>query len=471
MAPRTLFQKIWDDHHVAELEGGRHLVAVDRHVLHEVTSPQAFAGLEKAGRAVRHPELTFATNDHIVSTDVARTDATVPGGETMIKAMRRNAHAHGIQLFDLGDVRQGIVHVIAPELAIALPGVTLACGDSHTSTVGALGALAWGIGTSEVEHILATQCAILTRPKTMRVTFSGTAPAFVGAKDFILALIARIGTAGATGYAVEYAGEAIAALSVEERMTVCNMSVEAGARMGLMAPDEKVFAYLQGRAYAPKGEAWNHALAYWRTLPSDPGATYDAQIAIDVSQLSPQVSWGTSPEQTIGVEDAIPHPDSFDDPVRRRAAERALDYIGLRPGERLAGLAVQKVFIGSCTNSRLADLRAAARIVAGRKVADGVRALVVPGSGTVRAAAEAEGLDRIFRDAGFEWRHAGCSMCAGLNADKVGAGERCIATSNRNFEGRQGPGARTHLASPVMAAAAAVTGRIADRRMLQELSS
>lgn len=471
MPARTLFEKIWDDHHVAELEGGRHLIAVDRHVLHEVSSPQAFSGLVKAGRTVRHPELTFATSDHIVSTEVGRTDATVPGGEAMIKAMRQNAREHGITMFDLGDERQGIVHVIAPELAIALPGTTLACGDSHTSTVGALGTLAWGIGTSEVEHILATQCAILTKPKTMRVTFTGKAPAFVGAKDFILALIARIGTAGATGYAVEYAGEAIAALSVEERMTVCNMSVEAGARMGLIAPDEKVYAYLEGRTYAPKGAAWDEAVAFWRTLPSDPGAVYDAEVMVDVSTLAPQVSWGTSPEQTISVEEAIPDPQTIADPVARKAVERALTYIGLKPGDRLAGLPVQKVFIGSCTNSRIDDLRAAAKIVAGRRVAEGVRALVVPGSGTVRAEAEREGLDRIFLEAGFEWREAGCSMCAGINADKVAPGERCIATSNRNFEGRQGPGSRTHLASPMMAAAAAVTGRIADRRTLQELTA
>jgi 3-isopropylmalate/(R)-2-methylmalate dehydratase large subunit len=471
MTARTLFEKIWSDHHVAELDGGRHLIAVDRHVVHEVSSPQAFSGLAKAGRPVRHPELTFATSDHLVSTEEDRTDATVPGGEAMIRAMRSNAREHGIALFDLGDERQGIVHVIAPELAIALPGTTLACGDSHTSTVGALGTLAWGVGTSEVEHILATQCAILTKPRTMRVTFTGKAPTFVGAKDFILALIARIGTAGATGYVVEYAGEAISALSVEERMTVCNMSVEAGARMGLMAPDEKVFAYLKGRAYAPVGSAWDEAVAAWRVLPSDSGAAYDAEVTIDVTGLAPQVSWGTSPEQTISVEDTIPDPENIADPVARKAAERALAYVGLKPGDRLAGLPVQKVFIGSCTNSRLDDLRAAARMVVGRRVAEGVRALVVPGSGAVRAAAEREGLDRIFRDAGFEWRQAGCSMCAGLNADKVGAGERCIATSNRNFEGRQGPGSRTHLASPIMAAAAAVTGRIPDRRALQDLDA
>lgn len=469
--PRTIFEKIWDQHLVADLGGGRHLVAVDRHLLHEVTSPQAFSGLEKAGRPVRNPELTFATSDHIVSTEIARTDHTVPGGETMIKAMRRNAQAHGVTLFDLGDVRQGIVHVIAPELGIALPGLTLACGDSHTSTVGALGTLAWGIGTSEVEHILATQCAILTRPRTMRVTFEGRPPPGVGAKDMILALIALIGTAGATGYAVEYAGEAISALSVEERMTICNMSVEAGARMGLMAPDDKVFDYIAGRLYAPKGAAWDLALAHWRTLPGDAGARFDAEISIPVDNLSPQVSWGTSPEQTIGVDEPIPDPAGIADPVRRQAAERALSYIGLRPGERLAGLPVQRVFIGSCTNSRLTDLRAAARVIAGRKVAQGVDALVVPGSGTVRAAAEAEGLDRIFIDAGFEWRRAGCSMCAGLNADKVAPGERCITTSNRNFEGRQGPGARTHLASPIMAAAAAVTGRIVDAGTLREMSA
>lgn len=470
MTLRTLFEKIWDDHHVTELDAGRHLIAIDRHVLQEVSSPQAFSGLSRAGRRVRHPDLTFATNDHIVSTEPGRTDATVPGGEAMIRSMRANARAHGITMFDLGDERQGIVHVIAPELGIALPGMTLVCGDSHTSTVGALGTLAWGVGTSEVEHVLATQCAILTRPKTMRVTFEGASPPFVGAKDLILALIARIGTSGATGYAVEYAGEAVAALSVEERMTICNMSVEAGARMGLMAPDEKVFAYLKGRPYAPKGAMWERAVTAWRRLPSDPGAAYDREVAIDASGLAPQVSWGTSPEQTISIDDRIPDPAAIADPVRREAAERALAYVGLRAGDSLAGLPIQKVFIGSCTNSRIDDLRAAARVLVGRRVADGVRALVVPGSGQVRAAAEREGLDRIFRDAGFEWREAGCSMCAGLNADKVAPGERCLSTSNRNFEGRQGPRSRTHLASPLMAAAAAVTGRIADRRALEALT-
>ena len=466
----TLFDKIWNEHVVAKLDESRHLIHVDRHILHELTSPVAFSGLKRFGRRVRNPELTFATNDHVVSTDVDRTDATVPGGEQLIAGMRRNSQEYGLTLFDLGDARQGIVHVISPELGIALPGLTLACGDSHTSTVGGIGALAWGIGTSEIEHILATQTAILTKPQTMRVRFTGRKAPGVTAKDFILALIARIGTAGATGYAVEYAGDAISNLDVEERMTICNMSVEAGARMGFIAPDEKVFAYLRGRPYAPAGAYWEKAVAKWRTLHSDADARFDSEMTLSVDDLAPQVSWGTSPEQTIDVDASVPSPDDFSDLGKREAAKRTLNYIGLQPGTKLEGLAIQKVFIGSCTNGRMTDLRAAAKIIAGKKVAPGVRALVVPGSGLVRAEAEAEGLDRLFIEAGFEWRLSGCSMCAGVNADKVAPGERCIATSNRNFEGRQGPGSRTHLASPVTAAAAAIAGKIVDPRKIERIS-
>ncbi|AWJ88069.1 3-isopropylmalate dehydratase large subunit (plasmid) [Azospirillum sp. TSH58] len=465
--PRSIIDKIWDQHVVADLGDGRVLLHIDRHMLHEVTSPQAYAGLAAAGRRLRRPDLTFATADHIVSTENGRTDDTVPGGPEMIRALRANAEATGVALFDLGDVRQGIVHVIAPELGIALPGATLVCGDSHTSTVGALGAMAWGIGTSEVEHVMATQTAILRRPPTMRITVGGTRPAGVSAKDMVLKLIATIGTAGATSYGVEYAGPAIRALSMEERMTVCNMSVELGARFGLIAPDEVTFAYLKGRPFAPAGDLWEPAVAAWRALASDPGARFDAEIELDVSSLTPQVSWGTSPQDCIGVGDTVPDPEREADPKRRQAMRRALDYIGLEPGTPIRDLPVDMVFIGSCTNSRIEDLRAAAAVLKGRRVAAGLRALVVPGSGQVRRQAEAEGLDRVFTAAGFEWREPGCSMCAGMNADRVPPGKRCVATSNRNFEGRQGPGARTHLASPATAAAAAVAGRIVDVRSLE----
>ncbi|MCP1336974.1 3-isopropylmalate dehydratase large subunit [Futiania mangrovi] len=464
--PQTIIDKVWNAHAVADLGNGRTLIHVDRHVLHDVSSPQAFSGLKAAGRKVRNPELTFATADHIVSTDPGRTDATVPGGEEMIVALRRNTAASGIRNFDIDDPQQGIVHVIAPELGIALPGATLTCGDSHTSTVGALGAMAWGIGTSEVEHILATQTAILRRPRTMRIRFTGTRPEGVSAKDIVLHLIATIGTAGATGHAVEYAGPVVEAMSIEERLTLCNMTVELGGRFGMVAPDETTFAYLKGKPYAPTGAMWDAAVAAWRELRTDEGATFDREVEIDVSGLVPQVSWGTSPQDTAGIDARVPDPAAESDPKRRAGLERALAYMGLEPGAPIAGVEVQRVFIGSCTNSRIEDLRAAAAIARGRKVAPGVQAMVVPGSGTVAAAAKAEGLDRVFMEAGFAWREPGCSMCAGINADKVGPGERCVATSNRNFEGRQGPGARTHLASPATAAAAAVTGRITDPRTL-----
>ncbi|HEY0832406.1 MAG TPA: 3-isopropylmalate dehydratase large subunit [Azospirillum sp.] len=466
-APATLFEKVWRAHVVEELPDGMTLIHVDRHVTHEVTSPQAFAALEAAGRRVRNPELTFATPDHMVSTDPGRTDLTVPGGIEMIQALRRNTGRHGITLFDLGDRRQGIVHVVAPQLGIALPGTTLACGDSHTCTVGALGVMAWGIGTSEVEHIFATQTAVRRKPRTMRVRFDGVLPPGTTAKDMVLFLAGRIGTAGATDCALEYAGPAVEALDMEGRMTLCNMAVELGARYGMIAPDDTTFEYLAGKPYAPKGEMWDRAVAHWRTLPTDADARFDVELSVDVGDLAPQVTWGTSPQDVIAVDGRVPDPASTGDDARRRAMERALGYMGLEPGATLNGLAVNTVFIGSCTNGRIGDLRAAAGIVRGRRVAEGVRALVVPGSGIVKEQAEAEGLDRVFKDAGFEWREPGCSMCAGFNADKVGPGERCVATSNRNFEGRQGPGARTHLASPATAAAAAVTGRITDVRRLE----
>jgi 3-isopropylmalate/(R)-2-methylmalate dehydratase large subunit len=466
MAPRALFDKLWESHVVAELGAGGTLVHIDRHMLHDVTSPQAFSGLALAGRKVRNPELTFSTADHIVATDPGRGDETVPGGTEMIRALRKNTQEAGIIHFDIGDVRQGIVHVIAAELGIALPGTTLVCGDSHTCTLGALGAWSWGIGTSEVEHTLATQTLIVRRPRTMRIVFSARLRPGVSAKDMALHMIGRIGTGGATGYAVEYAGSAVRALGMDGRFTLCNMGVEAGARAAMVAPDETTFAYVAGRAFAPTGAALHQAMAAWRALPSDDDARFDREIEIDASAIAPQVSWGTSPEQVADVDGTVPDPAREGDANRRRAMAQALAYMDLAPGTALAGIKIDKVFIGSCTNSRLDDLREAAAILRGRKVAAGVRALAVPGSGLVKRAAEAEGLDRVFRDAGFEWREPGCSMCAGLNADKVAPRERCVSTSNRNFEGRQGPLARTHLASPAMAAAAAVAGRIVDARQL-----
>ena len=466
-APQTLFEKIWRDHVVADLGDGRALLHIDRHLVHDLTSPQAFDGLRRAGRAVRNPELTFATQDHLVATQPGRGDATVPGGAELIRALRANARTHGIQLFDIDDPRQGIVHVIAPELGIALPGATLVCGDSHTCTVGALGAYAWGIGTSEVEHVLATQTLVQRKPATLRVTFEGALEPGVSAKDLVLFLIGQLGIAGGTGYALEYAGSTVRMLDMEERMTLCNMAIECGARTALVTPDDVTYNYLHGREYTPNGAAWDTALAYWRTLPGDADASCERELRFDVGALEPQITWGTSPQDVVAVHGRVPDPEQAGDSARRAAMQRALDYMGLAPGATLAGLEVDRVFIGSCTNSRLSDLRTAARIVRGRRVAPNVRAMVVPGSMTVKRDAEAEGLDQVFRNAGFEWREPGCSMCAGLNADKVGPRERCVATSNRNFEGRQGPLARTHLASPAMAAAAAVTGCITDVRRLQ----
>jgi 3-isopropylmalate/(R)-2-methylmalate dehydratase large subunit len=466
MAPRTLFDKLWDAHVVGKLGPERALIHIDRHMLHDVTSPQAFSGLRLAGRRVRNPELTFATADHIVATEPGRGGDTVEGGRAMIVALRENAAAHGIVHFDVGDARQGIVHVIAPELGIALPGLTLVCGDSHTCTVGALGAWAWGIGTSEVEHVLATQVLAQERPRTMRVAWRGRLAPGVAAKDMVLHLIGAIGTAGATGYALEFAGEAVRALDMEGRFALCNMGVEAGARAALVAPDDTTFAYVAGRPFAPRGADLEAAMAAWRALPSDPGARYGRELELDAGGIAPQITWGTSPEQVAAIDGRVPDPAAIADSGKRQAAAQALAYMGLAPGTPLEGIPIDRVFIGSCTNSRLADLEAAAAVLRGRKVAPHVKALAVPGSGTVKRAAEARGLDRVFRDAGFDWREPGCSMCAGLNADKVGPRERCVATINRNFEGRQGPLARTHLASPAMAAAAAVAGAIVDVRRL-----
>jgi len=462
---KTLFDKVWDAHVVAERADGMALVHVDRHLVHELTSPQAFERLRRAGRRVRNPELTFATQDHIIATSPGRGDDTFPDGAAYVRTLRRNAAESGIALFDLGDPRQGIVHVVAPEQGLALPGATIACGDSHTCTLGGLGALALGIGTSEIEHVLATQTLLLRKPRRLAIAVEGRLGFGVTAKDLILAVIAELGAGGGNGHAVEYRGPAIEALSVEERLTLCNMSIELGARIGLVAPDETTFDYLQGRPYAPRGRDWEAAMAAWRALASDPEAVFDREVRLDASEIPPQISWGTSPQDCTGVDGRVPDPQALP-PDRKEAAGRALAYMGLTPGDPLEGLAIQQVFIGSCTNGRLSDLRSAAAVARGRRVALGVRALVVPGSTAVKLAAEREGLDRVFAEAGFEWREAGCSMCAAINGDVVPPGERCVSTANRNFQGRQGPGARTHLASPAMAAAAAVTGRITDVRRL-----
>jgi 3-isopropylmalate/(R)-2-methylmalate dehydratase large subunit len=458
----TLCEKVWDAHAVASGPGGRTLLYVDRHLVHE-GSFHAFEALRASGRKVRRPDLTFATPDHYVPTR-DRDPITHPELKDKVDTLGANAAAARIAIFPVGDARQGIVHVVGPEQGITQPGITLVCGDSHTSTHGALGALAFGIGASEVAHVLATQSLWQAKSRTMRITVEGNLPAGVFAKDIILALIARIGAQGGTGFTLEYAGPAIRALSMEGRMTICNMSIEAGARAGLVAPDDTTYAYLHGRPYAPNGSAWDAALERWRALPSDDDARFDAQVSLDAGALEPMATWGTSPEHGIGISGAVPDPASERDAARRSSLEKALRYMDLAPGQRLEGLPIQRAFIGSCTNSRLEDLRAAASVVRGRKAV--VPALVVPGSGLVKRAAEAEGLDKVFLEAGFEWRDAGCSMCVGMNGDLVEAGQRCASTSNRNFEGRQGKGARTHLMSPAMAAAAAVTGRISDVRKL-----
>jgi len=459
---KTLFERIWERHVVHEEPGEPALLYIDLHLVHEVTSPQAFEGLRLAGRRVRRPDLTLATMDHNVPTDGA--PVRDPLARAQLEALRANCAEFGVPLYATGSGREGIVHVIGPELGLTQPGMTIVCGDSHTSTHGAFGALAFGIGTSEVEHVLATQCLPRPRPRTMRILYRGELPFGVTPKDVILGTIGRIGVGGATGHVLEYAGEAIRGLSMEGRMTICNMSIEAGARAGLIAPDDTTFAYLEGRPGAPRGAAWERALERWRELASEEGATFDREVEIDVSALEPQVTWGTNPGMVAPVGGAVPDPADYDDPDERAAVERALAYMGLEPGTPLQEVHVDRVFIGSCTNARLEDLRQAAAVVAGRRVHPRVRALVVPGSATVRRQAEEEGLDRIFQQAGFEWRHAGCSMCLGMNPDVLAPGERCASTSNRNFEGRQGRGGRTHLVSPAMAAAAAIAGHFVDVR-------
>ncbi len=467
MTPRTLYAKIWDDHVVETRDDGTALVWIDRHLIHEVTTPQAFEGLRLAGRRVHRPDLTLAVPDHNVPTTPGRLTIADPQSALQVATLKANCAEFGIEHIAIDAAAQGIVHIIGPEQGFTLPGTTLVCGDSHTATHGALGALAFGIGTSEVEHVFATQTLLLRRSAAMEVRVTGSLGFGVTAKDVALAIVGALGSGGGTGFVLEYTGAVIADMSIEGRMTVCNMAIEAGARAGLVAPDAKTFGYLRGRPRAPAGAAWDAAVAYWSTLPTDTGATYDRTIILDGAGIAPQVTWGTSPEDVVAITGSVPAPASFADPHKRDAAAKSLDYMGLTPGTRLADIAIENVFIGSCTNGRIEDLRAAAAVARGRHVAAGVhQALVVPGSGLVRAEAEAEGLDRIFIDAGFDWREPGCSMCLGMNPDQVPAGERCASTSNRNFVGRQGPGSRTHLLSPAMAAAAAVTGRLTDVREL-----
>jgi 3-isopropylmalate/(R)-2-methylmalate dehydratase large subunit len=466
MAGKTLYDKIWDAHLVAE-QDGEAILYIDLHLIHEVTTPQAFAGLRANGRKVRRPDRTLAVADHNIPTEGQGLGVAAVADEEarlQLATLERNVADNGIEFFPMGDVRNGIVHVVGPEQGRTQPGMTIVCGDSHTSTHGAFGALAHGIGTSEVEHVLATQTLRQKKAKNLRVVIEGTPAPGVGAKDFALAVIGEIGTAGGTGYVIEYAGDAVRALSMEGRMTLCNLTIEGGARAGLVAPDETTFDYLRGRPSAPKGGAWDIALASWKTLFSDPDAVFDREVRIDASAIAPLVTWGTSPEDVVPVTGAAPSPDAFASPDKRASVARALEYMGLEAGQPIASARVDVVFIGSCTNSRIEDLRVAADIVRGRQVAPGVRAMVVPGSGLVKAQAEEEGLDEIFRAAGFDWREPGCSMCLGMNPDRLAPGERCASTSNRNFEGRQGRGGRTHLMSPAMAAAAALAGRIADVR-------
>ncbi|MFM2411158.1 MAG: hypothetical protein RL481_1986 [Pseudomonadota bacterium] len=470
---RTLYQKIWDAHVVEQRDDGTAILFIDRHLVHEVTSPQAFDGLRAAGRGVRRPDLTLAVPDHNLPT-TARRDASgkrIPIADLesaqQLEALEANAPAFGIRYIGDADREQGIVHVVGPEQGFSLPGTTIVCGDSHTACHGGLGALAFGIGTSEVEHVLATQTLLLKQSKSMEVRVDGEVGPGVTAKDIVLHITGVLGAAGGTGYVIEYTGSAIRDLSIEGRLTVSNMAIEHGARAGLCAPDEKTFAYLKGRPMAPKGADWDAAVAYWQTLKTDPGAAYDKVVTIDAADIAPSVTWGTSPEDVLPITGSVPDPMSFADPSKQEAARKSLDYMGLTPGTRLTDIEVQNIFIGSCTNSRIEDLRAAAAVLKGRRKADNIKwAIVVPGSGLVKAQAEAEGLDRVFIEAGLEWREPGCSACLGMNPDKVPAGERCASTSNRNFVGRQGPGARTHLVSPAMAAAAAVTGQLTDVREL-----
>lgn len=461
---KTLYQKIWDTHVVDRAADGTCLIYIDRHLVHEVTSPQAFEGLRVAGRAVRRPHSTLAVADHNVPTTARNLGIKDPESKLQIETLEKNVKEFGITYFGMSDSRQGIVHIIGPEQGFTQPGMTIVCGDSHTSTHGAFGALAFGIGTSEVEHVLATQTLIQKPAKTMRITVEGELAPSVTAKDIALHIIGVIGTAGGTGYVMEYAGSAIRALSMEGRMTICNMSIEGGARAGLIAPDDVTFDYLKGRPMAPQGAEWDRAVQWWRQLPSDPGAVFDREIAIDARDIAPSVTWGTSPQDVLPITGFVPDPAQEDDPHKRAAMVRALDYMGLSAGQKLTDIMIDKVFIGSCTNARIEDLRAAAAIVDGHKVAAHVQAMIVPGSGLVKRQAEQEGLDQIFITAGFEWREPGCSLCLGMNEDRLNAGERCASTSNRNFEGRQGRGARTHLLSPAMAAAAAITGKLTDIR-------
>jgi 3-isopropylmalate/(R)-2-methylmalate dehydratase large subunit len=464
MKPRTLYDKIWDDHVVDQQPDGTCLLYIDRHLVHEVTSPQAFEGLRLTGRKVRAPEKTLAVVDHNVPTSDRSKGIDDPESAQQVETLANNARDFGIEYYNEVDVRQGIVHVVGPEQGFTLPGTTIVCGDSHTSTHGAFGALAHGIGTSEVEHVLATQTLIQKKAKNMRVTVDGKLPSGVTAKDIILAIIGEIGTAGGTGHVLEYAGEAIRSLSMEGRMTICNMSIEGGARAGMVAPDERTYEYIKGRPRAPKGAAWDMARRYWDTLVSDEGAVFDREIRLDAANLPPIVTWGTSPEDVISVTGVVPNPDEIADETKRASKWRALDYMGLKPGTKITDITLDTVFIGSCTNGRIEDLREVARLVEGKKVHQNVRGMIVPGSGLVKAQAEAEGLDKILKAAGFEWREPGCSRCLGRNPDQLKPGERCASTSNRNFEGRQGYKGRTHLVSPAMAAAAAVAGRFVDIR-------
>ena len=463
-APKTLFDKIWDAHVVHRQDDGTCLIYIDRHLVHEVTSPQAFEGLRNAGRPVRAPNRTLAVADHNVPTTDRSAGIADEESRIQVEALANNAAEFGVPYFAMEDIRQGIVHVIGPEQGFTQPGMTIVCGDSHTATHGAFGALAFGIGTSEVEHVLATQTLIQKPAKNMRITVDGDLAPGVTAKDIILAII---GKAGGTGHVIEFAGSAIRGLSMEGRMTICNMAIEGGARAGMIAPDEKTFAYLQGRPMAPQGEMWDKAVSYWRSLPSDDGARYDTEVTLPASEIAPTVTWGTSPEDALAITESVPDPDKEKDDMKRAKIERAISYMGLTPGQKLTDVKIDTVFIGSCTNSRIEDLRAAAGIAEGRQVAAGIRAMVVPGSGLVKEQAEAEGLDKVFTAAGFEWREPGCSMCLAMNADKLAEGERCASTSNRNFEGRQGRGGRTHLVSPEMATAAALTGYLTDIRELQ----
>jgi 3-isopropylmalate/(R)-2-methylmalate dehydratase large subunit len=463
-APRTLYEKLWDSHVVAELPGGDSLLYIDRHIVHEVSSPQAFVAMRESGRKLRRPETHLGVADHAVPTWMRGGEIPDPQARAQVAELEDNVAAFGVPYADLDGPEQGIVHVIGPETGFTLPGTTVVCGDSHTTTHGAFGALAFGIGASEQGTVMAAQALPQGKARTMKVELVGERHPLIDAKDIALALIAKIGAHGAVGHAVEYVGPAIAGMAMSERMTLCNMTIEAGSRMGLVAPDLVTFAYLEGRRLAPKGDAWHAATAYWRTLASDPDAIYNAVVTLDLARIEPQVSWGTSPNQTLPIGARVPSPATIADASERRETEKALAYMGLEAGQPLSSIAIDHVFIGSCTNGRIEDLRAAGRIARGRKVAAGVRALVVPGSAATRAQAEAEGLDKLFRDAGFEWRFAGCSMCVAMNEDRLAPGERCASTSNRNFEGRQGPGGRTHLMSPAMAAAAAVSGHLADVR-------